>query len=167
MGAVLSVVCQWITSFLESFSSPRYSGPLDVKTIGEEVCIFHASCRVAHEDFTTVLRLPDSLPARFVLCIERYASLEAGAPAEHCEVQFTGTLITEQDRSLQFKCAHVAIANALNDLSSKEFIECRERFTATRDWEAIRINLSTLQQRDHLPPWLFSDSVPLTLVQHR
>jgi hypothetical protein len=170
MGAVLTRIFQWISLALHRLFAPPLATSLDVKSKGEGVSIYHASNQVVGngrcEQYTTMLRISDSRPARFVLCLELYISFETGTPAHHCEIQFTGILIRKND-ALLMKSAHVSLSNALDESYAKRFIEYPYELRAEHSLDSIKVDVNSIKQIPELPSWLSSQHVPGDLRLHQ
>lgn len=173
MGAVISWFVEWISLSFQSLHTQNFASSHDVKSTGEGVAVYCASNRVPaasgarrfREDFTTVLRVPDARPARFVLCVERYA-FEMDTPAEHLEISFIGTLLRQAGESLRLQCVHVCMSNALDESCAKKFREFRKELTAQQSWDSITLDFSNIEGDADLPSWLFSEKVPRKLALH-
>jgi hypothetical protein len=143
----------------------------DTKTMGEEVAVYRHSLRTARDedaariDFSTMLRVPDTRPPRFVLCVDRYANYGVDVPAEHCEVQFTG-ILHEQRQRITLHCAYVSLSDALDENCNQKFYPCSWELGGTRNWDgSVTLDLGSVRgvSADILPEWLFDEDVPLTL----
>lgn len=139
-----------------------------------DVVVYRHSVRTAQAegaarvDFTTMLRLPDTRPPRFVLCMDRYANFGVDVPAEHCEVQFTGILSELRGDNFTLKCAHICLSDALDEAQNQKFFPCTWEPSGHRNWDgSVTLDFSNIRAAaaaaTFLPPWLFDPGVPLTL----
>ncbi len=158
-------VCQWISSYLQQLWEPHRPDPLDEKSSGDGITVFKATSSAHDADFSSVLRISDATPRRFVLCIERYVMRRGGRlPAEHCEVQFTGIIGDGEDLTL--RCAHVSISNALHDTNadSKKVFSYTHELKARQTWDGdIILDISPFHRHPASPPWMATEGLPLVL----